>query len=55
MRDGSVRAMEHRFEGPRYTVGVEEELMIVDSTSLDLVTAIESFLGEDPPSGQIQA
>jgi carboxylate-amine ligase len=46
--------MEHRFEGPRYTVGVEEELMILDSSSLDLVNAIESILGEDPPSGQIQ-
>jgi carboxylate-amine ligase len=46
--------MEHRFDGPRYTVGVEEELMIVDATSLDLVNAIESILGEQPPSGQIQ-
>jgi carboxylate-amine ligase len=54
MRDGSVRAMDHRFEGPRYTVGVEEELMIVDASSLDLVNAIESILGEDPPSGQIK-
>ncbi|MEA2153673.1 MAG: hypothetical protein QOI18_1906, partial [Solirubrobacteraceae bacterium] len=31
--------MDHRFDGPRYTVGVEEELMIVDSSSLDLVNA----------------
>ena len=46
--------MDHRFDGPRYTVGIEEELMIVDSSSLDLVNAIESILGEDPPSGQIQ-
>jgi carboxylate-amine ligase len=46
--------MEHRFDGPRYTVGDEEELMIVDSSSLDLVNAIDSILGEDPPSGQIQ-
>jgi glutamate---cysteine ligase / carboxylate-amine ligase len=46
--------MDHRFEGPRYTVGVEEELMILDSSTLDLVNAIESILGEDPPSGQIQ-
>jgi carboxylate-amine ligase len=47
--------MEHRFEGPRYTVGVEEELMILDSSSLDLVNAIESILvGEDPPAGMIQ-
>lgn len=46
--------MEHRFDGPRYTVGIEEELMILDSSSLDLVNAIDSILGEDPPSGQIQ-
>ncbi|HEX3911240.1 MAG TPA: YbdK family carboxylate-amine ligase [Solirubrobacteraceae bacterium] len=46
--------MEHRFDGPRYTVGVEEELMILDSSSLDLVNAVDSILGEDPPSGQIQ-
>ncbi len=46
--------MEHRFDGPRYTVGVEEELMIVDATSLDLVSAIDSIVGEPPPSGQIQ-
>jgi glutamate---cysteine ligase / carboxylate-amine ligase len=46
--------MEHRFDGPRYTVGIEEELMIVDPSSLDLVNAIDSILGEAPPSGQIQ-
>jgi carboxylate-amine ligase len=46
--------MEHRFHGPRYTVGIEEELMILDPASLDLTSAIESLLGEDPPRGQIQ-
>ena len=46
--------MDHHFEGPRYTVGIEEELMILDSSSLDLVSAIESMLGEDPPSGEIK-
>jgi carboxylate-amine ligase len=47
--------MEHRFTGPRFTVGVEEELMIVDASSLDLVSAIDSILGEEPPSsGKIQ-
>jgi carboxylate-amine ligase len=46
--------MEHRFDGPRYTVGIEEELMILDSSSLDLVSAIDSILGEDPPSGEIK-
>ncbi|HWX73784.1 MAG TPA: YbdK family carboxylate-amine ligase [Solirubrobacteraceae bacterium] len=46
--------MEHHFVGPRYTVGVEEELMILDSSSLDLVSAIDSILGEEPPSGEIK-
>jgi carboxylate-amine ligase len=46
--------MDHRFVGPRYTVGIEEELMILDSSSLDLVSAIDSILGEDPPAGEIK-
>src|SRR5437660_1409367 len=46
--------MEHRFVGPRYTVGIEEELMILNSSSLDLTSAIDSMLGEDPPSGEIK-
>ena len=46
--------MDHRFHGPRYTVGIEEELMILDADSLDLVNAIDSILGEDPPSGEIK-
>jgi glutamate---cysteine ligase / carboxylate-amine ligase len=46
--------MDHHFVGPRYTVGIEEELMILDASSLDLVNAIDSILGEPPPSGQIQ-
>ena len=40
--------------GPRYTVGIEEELMILDPSSLDLVSAIESMIGEDPPAGEIK-
>jgi len=46
--------MEHRFDGPRYTVGVEEELMILDAATLDLVSAIDRIVGEDPASGQIK-
>ncbi len=46
--------MDRHFDGPRYTVGIEEELMLLDASSLDLVSAIDSILGEDPPSGQIQ-
>ncbi|HTZ86604.1 MAG TPA: glutamate-cysteine ligase family protein, partial [Solirubrobacteraceae bacterium] len=46
--------MDHHFVGPRYTVGIEEELMILDGSSLDLVSAIDSILGEEPPSGEIK-
>ncbi len=46
--------MEQHFDGPRYTVGIEEELMILDSETLDLRSAIGSILGEDPPAGQIK-
>jgi carboxylate-amine ligase len=40
--------MEHRFSAPDFTIGVEEELMIVDAETLDLVNAVESFLVETP-------
>ena len=41
--------MEHRFTGPSYTLGIEEELMIVDAETLALSSAIEQLLteGED--------
>ena len=47
------RAMEHKFHGPSYTIGIEEELMIVDAQSHALVNAIESLLG-DAPEGEIK-
>ena len=28
--------MEHNFHGPSYTIGIEEELMIVDAETYDL-------------------
>jgi carboxylate-amine ligase len=40
--------MEHRFTGPAYTLGVEEELMIVDGESMDLVPAIEEMIEAVP-------
>ena len=46
--------MEQGFAGPRYTVGIEEELMILDSDSFDLISAVESIVDEDPASGQIK-
>ena len=38
--------MEHRFSGPSYTLGVEEELMIVDAETLDLANSIEGLLAD---------
>jgi carboxylate-amine ligase len=46
--------MERNFSEPRFTVGVEEELMILDRDTLDLVNAIDVLSGEDPPSGEIK-
>ncbi len=45
--------MEHRFTGPSYTLGIEEELMIVDEEGFDLVNAIESLL-QEAPQGEIK-
>src|SRR3954463_2409808 len=40
--------MEHRFTGPSYTLGIEEELMIVDAQTLELVNGIETMLESMP-------
>src|SRR3954465_13957061 len=45
--------MEHHFTGPSFTIGIEEELMIVDEDSLELVNAIESLL-QDAVDGEIK-
>jgi glutamate---cysteine ligase / carboxylate-amine ligase len=45
--------VEHRFGGPPFTIGIEEELMILDAESLELVNAIETLL-EPAPSGEIK-
>jgi carboxylate-amine ligase len=49
----TLRRVEHQFKGPAYTLGIEEELMILDAESLELVNAIESLL-ESSPSGEIK-
>ena len=41
--------MDHNFTGPLYTLGVEEELMIIDAESMELVSAIEEMI-EGVPS-----
>ncbi len=38
--------MEPKFTGPSFTIGIEEELMILDSESLALANAIEAILEE---------
>jgi carboxylate-amine ligase len=40
--------MEHRFSGPPFTVGIEEELMIVDGASHELVNGVELLLSPGP-------
>jgi glutamate---cysteine ligase / carboxylate-amine ligase len=45
--------VEHRFAGHAYSLGIEEELMILDAGTLELVNAIEAML-EPAPLGEIK-
>jgi carboxylate-amine ligase len=45
--------MEANFSGPAYTVGIEEEMMILDSSSFALVNAIDELV-DDSPHGEIK-
>jgi glutamate---cysteine ligase / carboxylate-amine ligase len=45
--------VEHSFAGHAYTIGIEEELMILDANTLELVNAIESML-EPATLGEIK-
>jgi len=47
-------AVEHNFTGPAFTIGIEEELMILDAESLDLVNAIETMLEPAASGGEIK-
>jgi carboxylate-amine ligase len=38
--------VEHRFSGPAFTIGIEEELMLVESETLDLAQGIETVLAD---------
>ncbi len=49
--------VEHHFTGPSYTLGIEEELWIVDQETLDLASAIEGLLADlsgTPTEGEIK-
>jgi carboxylate-amine ligase len=53
----TMRPMEHSFRGPSYTIGIEEELMIVDVETLDLAQSIEGLLddlSEIPTEGDVK-
>jgi carboxylate-amine ligase len=45
--------VEHRFVGHAYSIGIEEELMILDAETFELVNAIEALL-EPAPLGEIK-
>lgn len=45
--------MQHQFAGHAFTIGIEEELMILDADSLELVNAIEALI-EPAPAGEIK-
>src|SRR3954469_8211123 len=47
-RSRTMPRVEHRFTGPSYTLGIEEELMIVDTETLELVNGIETMLEAMP-------
>ena len=38
--------MDHNFSGPAFTVGIEEELMLVDPQTLELAQGIETILDD---------
>jgi glutamate---cysteine ligase / carboxylate-amine ligase len=48
--------LDHSFNGTPFTVGVEEELMLIDADSLDLAQEIEAVLADVPPEleGQVK-
>jgi carboxylate-amine ligase len=40
--------LEHNFTGPPFTIGIEEELMLIDAESLDLAQEVEAILAAVP-------
>jgi carboxylate-amine ligase len=49
-------AVEHAFTGPLYSLGIEEELMIVDEETLDLSNSIDAILeAEAGVPGRVQS
>src|SRR3954451_7398775 len=46
--------MQAKFSGPAYTLGIEEELMILDSSSLNLSNSIEAVLDAYDGGGDVK-
>ena len=46
--------MEPKFSGPSYTLGVEEELMILDADSFDLANEIETVIDAYEGEGEVK-
>jgi carboxylate-amine ligase len=48
--------LDHRFNGPPFTIGIEEELMLLDPGDLSLAQGIEGILAAVPPEldGQVK-
>ena len=46
--------MEPKFTGPSFTIGIEEELMILDAETLALANAIEAVLEEYGEDGDVK-
>jgi carboxylate-amine ligase len=48
--------LDHRFNGPPFTIGIEEELMLLDAGDLSLAQEIEAILAAVPPErdGQVK-
>ena len=49
-----ARPMEHNFTSTGFTIGIEEELMIVDAETLELANAIEQLLDDDDDGAAIK-
>jgi carboxylate-amine ligase len=46
--------MEPKFTGPSYTIGIEEELMILDAETMELANAIDAVLEEYGEDGDVK-
>ena len=51
MGTGAPGPMDHRFTGTPFTIGIEEELMLVDPASLQLAQGIEAVLADAEGGG----